>query len=125
MATAFFDAVRQIAKIEAIDRDTDGEALLDTAVRQIISEHGGNWGDRHLRRGQAGEAGHLGDRRRVPPTLETSDQKNLQLEAVRRLISNDVRQSASAATSSPAGSSRDAGRRTEPLPRTGPSTPPR
>ena len=34
---AFFDAVRQsIAKIEAVDRDSDGEAVLDTAVRQII-----------------------------------------------------------------------------------------
>lgn len=37
---AFFDAVRQsIAKIEAVDRESDGEAILDTAVRQIISEH--------------------------------------------------------------------------------------
>ncbi len=37
---AFFDAVRQsIAKIEAVDRDSDGEPALDTAVRQIISEY--------------------------------------------------------------------------------------
>jgi type I restriction enzyme R subunit len=37
---AFFDAVRQsIAKIEAVDRESDGEPALDTAVRQIISEH--------------------------------------------------------------------------------------
>jgi hypothetical protein len=34
------NAVRQsIAKIEAVDRDSDGDAALDIAVRQIISEH--------------------------------------------------------------------------------------
>jgi type I restriction enzyme R subunit len=89
----FFDAVRQsISKIEAVDRDSDGEAPLDTAVRQIISEHMTGTGVIDIF-GEAGlekpDISVIDDdfRRR----FETSDQQNLQLEAVRRLIQGEVK----------------------------------
>ena len=91
---AFFDAVRQaIAKIEAVDRDPDsGEAALDTAVRQIISEHVAGSGviDIFSEAGLAKpDISVIDDEFRR--TFETSDRKNLQLEAVRRLIAQEVR----------------------------------
>jgi type I restriction enzyme R subunit len=90
---AFFDAVRQsIAKIEAVDRDSDGEAVLDTAVRQIISEHMTGTGvlDIFAEAGlEKPDISVIDDEFRE--RFEASDQKNLQLEAVRRLISNEVK----------------------------------
>ncbi len=90
---AFFDAVRQsIAKIEAIDRDSDGEGVLDTAVRQIISEHMSGTGviDIFAEAGlEKPDISVIDDEFRE--RFEASDQKNLQLEAVRRLISNEVK----------------------------------
>lgn len=90
---AFFDAVRQsIAKIEAVDRDSDGEAVLDTAVRQIISEHMAGTGvlDIFAEAGlEKPDISVIDDEFRE--RFEASDQKNLQLEAVRRLIANEVK----------------------------------
>ncbi len=90
---AFFDAVRQsIAKIEAVDRDSDGEPALDTAVRQIISEYmtGSGVIDIFAEAGlEKPDISVLDDECRKK--FEASDQKNLQLEAVRRLISNEVK----------------------------------
>jgi type I restriction enzyme R subunit len=90
---AFFDAVRQsIAKIEAVDRDSDGEAVLDTAVRQIISEHMTGTGvlDIFAEAGlEKPDISVIDDEFRE--RFEASDQKNLQLEAVRRLISSEVK----------------------------------
>ncbi|MCY1137647.1 type I restriction endonuclease subunit R [Actinoplanes sp. Pm04-4] len=90
---AFFDAVRQsIAKIEALDRSSDGEAVLDTAVRQIISEHMAGSGVIDIF-AQAGlekpDISVIDDEFRAK--FAASDNKSLQLEAVRRLISNEVR----------------------------------
>ena len=90
---AFFDAVRQsIAKIEAADRDSDGEPALDTAVRQIISEHMTGSGVIDIF-GEAGlekpDISVIDDEFREK--FEASEHKNLQLEAVRRLISNEVK----------------------------------
>jgi type I restriction enzyme R subunit len=90
---AFFDAVRQsIAKIEAVDRGADGEAILDTAVRQILSEHIAGSGviDIFAEAGlEKPDISVIDDEFRRK--FELSDQKNLQLEAVRRLISNEVK----------------------------------
>lgn len=90
---AFFDAVRQsVAKIEAVDRDADGTATLDTAVRQIISEHMAGTGviDIFAEAGlEKPDISVIDDEFRKK--FELSDQKNLQLEAVRRLISNEVK----------------------------------
>lgn len=90
---AFFDAVRQsIAKIEAIDRSPTGEPALDTAVRQIISEHmaGGGVIDIFAEAGlDKPDISVIDDEFRKK--FEASDNKNLQLEAVRRLISNEVK----------------------------------
>lgn len=90
---AFFDAVRQsIAKIESPDRDSDGEAGLDTAVRQIISEHMTGTGvvDIFAEAGlEKPDISVIDDDFRK--RFETSDQKNLQLEAVRRLIQGEVK----------------------------------
>lgn len=90
---AFFDAVRQsIAKIEAVDRGADGEAVLDTAIRQIISEHIAGSGVIDIF-AQAGlekpDISVIDDEFRQK--FEASDQKSLQLEAVRRLISKEVK----------------------------------
>jgi type I restriction enzyme R subunit len=90
---AFFDAVRQsIAKIEAVDRTADGESELDTAVRQILSHHVAGSGVIDIFAEAGLEKPDISviddDFRRK---FEASDQKNLQLEAVRRLISNEVK----------------------------------
>ncbi|MET9317249.1 type I restriction endonuclease subunit R [Kribbella sp. NPDC003505] len=90
---AFFDAVRQsIAKIEAVDRTPDGEAVLDTAVRQIVSEHMTGTGviDIFAEAGlEKPDISVIDDD--FMRSFEASDQKTLQLEAVRRLISDEVR----------------------------------
>lgn len=90
---AFFDAVRQsIAKIEAVDRDSNGEPALDTAVRQIISHHmtGSGVIDIFAEAGlEKPDISVIDDEFREK--FEASAQKNLQLEAVRRLISSEVK----------------------------------
>ncbi|MEV0570195.1 type I restriction endonuclease subunit R [Dactylosporangium sp. NPDC050588] len=90
---AFFDAVRQsIAKIEAVDRSSDGEAVLDTAVRQIISEHMAGSGviDIFAEAGlEKPDISVIDDEFRAK--FAASDNKSLQLEAVRRMISSEVR----------------------------------
>jgi type I restriction enzyme R subunit len=90
---AFFDAVRQsIAKIEAADRTADGESELDTAVRQILSQHVAGSGviDIFAEAGlEKPDISVIDDE--FKRKFEESDQKNLQLEAVRRLIANEVK----------------------------------
>lgn len=90
---AFFDAVRQsIAKIEGVERTPDGDAVLDTAVRQIISQHMAGSGviDIFAEAGlEKPDISVIDDEFRQK--FETSEYKNLQLEAVRRLISNEVK----------------------------------
>lgn len=89
---AFFDAVREsIARIEAVDKQASGD-LLDTAIRQIVSNHMAGSGVVDI----FAEAGL--DRPDLSVIDEEflehfkqSDQKNLQLEAVRRLIANEVK----------------------------------
>jgi len=89
---AFFDAVRQsIAKLEA-DRTPDGEAVLDLAVRQIVSEHmtGSGVIDIFAEAGlDRPDISVIDDEFRRK--FEASEMKNLQLEAVRRLIASEVR----------------------------------
>ncbi|WP_225753178.1 type I restriction endonuclease subunit R [Actinotalea sp. Marseille-Q4924] len=90
---AFFDAVRQsIAKIESVDRSPDGEALLDTAVRQIISEHVSGSGVIDIF-AEAGldkpDISVIDDE--FSAKFAASENKALQLEAVRRLISKEVK----------------------------------
>ncbi|GAA4411352.1 type I restriction endonuclease subunit R [Fodinibacter luteus] len=90
---AFFDAVRQsIAKIEAADRDPNGDAALDTAVRQIISAHMTGTGviDIFAEAGiEKPDISVIDEEFRKK--FEVSEQKSLQLEAVRRLISSEVK----------------------------------
>ncbi|WAX55109.1 type I restriction endonuclease subunit R [Jatrophihabitans cynanchi] len=89
---AFFDGVRQsIAKIESTDRESSGDAM-DTAIRQIISTHVAGSGvvDIFAAAGLAKPDISVIDDDFLKH-FETSDQKNLQLEAVRRLISNEVK----------------------------------
>ena len=89
---AFFDGVRQsIAKIESTDRETSGDAM-DTAIRQIISQHVSGSGviDIFAAAGLAKPDISVIDDDFLKH-FEASDQKNLQLEAVRRLISNEVK----------------------------------
>lgn len=89
---AFFDGVRQsIAKIEATDRESSGDAV-DTAIRQIISTHVAGSGviDIFAAAGLAKPDISVIDDDFLKH-FEASDQKNLQLEAVRCLISNEVK----------------------------------
>lgn len=90
---AFFDAVRQsIAKIESIDRTPTGEPALDAAVRQIISEHmaGGGVIDIFAEAGlDKPDISVIDDD--FHKKFEASDTQSLQLEAVRRLISSEVK----------------------------------
>ncbi|GAA1093916.1 type I restriction endonuclease subunit R [Nocardiopsis metallicus] len=91
---AFFDAVRQsIAKIEGADRESaDDDAILDTAVRQIVSHHMAGSGviDIYEEAGIGKPDISLIDDA-FARQFETADNKNLQLEMVRRLISNEVK----------------------------------
>ncbi|MDR1806696.1 MAG: type I restriction endonuclease subunit R [Propionibacteriaceae bacterium] len=90
---SFFDAVRQsIAKIEAVDRGPDGEAALDTAVRQIVSQHMTGTGviDIFAEAGlERPDISIIDDE--FQAKFEASGQKNIQLEAVRRLINGEVK----------------------------------
>lgn len=89
----FFDAVRQaIAKIEATDKRPGEDAELDTAVRQIISQHvsGGGVIDIFAEAGlEKPDISVIDDEFRK--SFETSENQNLQLEAVKRLIQSEVK----------------------------------
>ncbi|WMY80007.1 type I restriction endonuclease subunit R [Citricoccus sp. I39-566] len=89
----FFDAVRQsVAKIEAADKRPGEDAELDSAVRQIVSQHvsGGGVIDIFAEAGlERPDISVIDDEFRKK--FEASDQKNLQLEAVKRLIQSEVR----------------------------------
>lgn len=91
---AFFDAVKSsIAKIEGADRASgDPDAALDLAVKQIVSEHISGSGVIDI----YAEAGI--DRPDISiiddsfmAKFEKSAQKNLQLEALRRLLEAEVK----------------------------------
>jgi type I restriction enzyme, R subunit len=90
---AFFDAVRtSIVKIDSIDRSPDGEPALDTAVRQIISEHIAGSGviDIFAEAGlEKPDISVIDDDFRAK--FAAASNQNLQLEAVRRLIASEVR----------------------------------
>lgn len=89
----FFDAVRQaIAKIEAADKTPGEDAELDTAIRQIISQHvsGGGVIDIFAEAGlEKPDISVIDDEFRK--TFDTSENQNLQLEAVKRLIQSEVK----------------------------------
>ncbi|MFQ6226276.1 type I restriction endonuclease subunit R [Nocardia sp. NPDC002869] len=91
---AFFDAVRQsIAKIEGSDRDSaDEDAALDTAVRQIVSQHmtGSGVIDIYDEAGIGKPDISLIDDA-FARQFETAANKNLQLEMIRRLITQEVK----------------------------------
>lgn len=91
---AFFDAVRQsIAKIEGADRPSaDDDAALDTAVRQIVSHHMAGSGviDIYEEAGLARPDISLIDDA-FAEQFENAENQNLQLEMVRRLISQEVK----------------------------------
>ena len=90
---AFFDAVRgQIAKLETDAHTSESDAALDTAIRQIISEHVAGSGviDLFAEAGiETPDISIIDDEFRRK--FETSDRQNLRLEAVRRLIQNEVK----------------------------------
>ncbi|WJM17149.1 type I restriction endonuclease subunit R [Microbacterium arborescens] len=91
---AFFDAVRQsIAKIEGSDRPSaDDDAALDTAVRQIVSNHMAGSGviDIYEEAGLGKPDISLIDDA-FAKQFESAENQNLQLEMVRRLISQEVK----------------------------------
>lgn len=90
---AFFDAVRgQIAKLETDARTSEADAAMDTAVRQIVSEHmtGSGVIDLFAEAGiETPDISIIDDEFRK--RFETSDRQNVRLEAVRRLIQNEVK----------------------------------
>lgn len=91
---AFFDAVRQsVAKIDAGDRDSsETDAALDTAVQQIVSGHMSGSGviDIYEEAGLGKPDISLIDDD-FAKKFESSENQNLQLEMVRRLISSEVK----------------------------------
>ncbi|MEU6190738.1 type I restriction endonuclease subunit R [Nocardia sp. NPDC047038] len=89
----FFDAVRgQLAKLETDARRSESDAALDTAIRQIVSEHISGSGVIDLF-AEAGidvpDISVIDDEFKT--RFETADLKNARLEAVRRLIQNEVK----------------------------------
>lgn len=91
---AFFDAVRQvISKLDGADRESaDDDAALDTAVRQIVSQHMTGTGviDIYAEAGLGRPDISLIDDAFAKQFASTKN-KNLQLEVVRRLISQEVK----------------------------------
>ncbi|GAA2721533.1 type I restriction endonuclease subunit R [Cellulomonas aerilata] len=91
---AFFEAVRSsIAKIEGVDREgPDTDAQVETAIKQLVSEHVAGTGVIDLY-GEAGmeqpDLSVIDDK--FMARFQESDQKNLQLELLRRLISKELR----------------------------------
>jgi len=90
---AFFDAVRgQIAKLETDAHASESDAAIETAIRQIISEHVSGSGviDLFAEAGiETPDISIVDDEFRKK--FETSDRQHLRLEAVRRLIENEVK----------------------------------
>lgn len=91
---AFFDAVRaSIAKIEGSDAPGgDSNAALDTAVRQVVSSHIAGTGviDIYAEAGMERPDISLIDDSFME-RFGRSEQKNLQLEALKRLLSQEVK----------------------------------
>lgn len=90
---AFFDTVRgQIAKLETDGRNSEADAAMDTAIRQIVSEHMSGSGVIDLFADAGIEVPDISiiddDFRK---RFETADRQNVRLEAVRRLIQNEVK----------------------------------
>ena len=92
---AFFDAVRAtVAKATASDRDDDedGSAGVDTAIRQIISKHVSGAGVVDLLAEEGLDYPDISViDEEFAKTFETTDNRNLKLEAVRRLIESEVK----------------------------------
>lgn len=90
----FFVAVREsIAKIEGADRENrDDDVTRDTAMRQILSQHmsGGGVIDIYAEAGLANPDISLIDDE-FAEKFRTSENKNLQLEMIKRLISAEVK----------------------------------
>ena len=90
---AFFEAVRgQISKIEGSDREgADASALLDTAIKQIVSEAMSGTGviDIYEEAGLAKPDLSLIDDNFVS-RFKKSTTPNLQIELLRRILSNEI-----------------------------------
>ena len=91
---AFFDAVRaSISKIEGTDREgRDPNAELDTAVRQIVSEHVSGTGviDIYAEAGiERPDLSLIDDK--FMERFKASSQPNLQLEALKRLLNDEIK----------------------------------
>ena len=91
---AFFEALRgQIAKVEGSDREgVDTSALLDTAIKQIVSEAMSGTGviDIYKEAGLAKPDLSLIDDKFVEK-FKTSKNPNLQLELLKRLLADEIR----------------------------------
>jgi type I restriction enzyme R subunit len=91
---AFIEAVRAaIAKIEGADREgTDGDAELDVAVKQIVSEHISGTGviDIYAEAGMDQPDLSLIDEDFIDK-FRHSDRPNLQIEMLKRLLSDEIR----------------------------------
>ncbi|BAU31672.1 type I restriction endonuclease subunit R [Microcella alkaliphila] len=89
---AFFEAVRgQISKMEGGDRRENPDAELDTAIRQIVSDAMTGVGviDIYAEAGLSKPDLSLIDDEFIE-RFKTSDRKNLQLEMLRRLLSQEI-----------------------------------
>ena len=91
---AFFDAVRgSIYKIEGTDREgTDRNAALDTAVQQIVSQHVSGSGviDIYAEAGlERPDLSLIDDK--FMERFNNAPQKNLQLEALKRLLNDEIK----------------------------------
>lgn len=89
---AFFEAVRgQISKMEGGDRRENADAELDTAIRQIVSDAMTGVGviDIYAEAGLSKPDLSLIDDEFIE-RFKTSDRKNLQLEMLRRLLSQEI-----------------------------------
>ncbi|BAU31658.1 type I restriction endonuclease subunit R [Microcella alkaliphila] len=89
---AFFEAVRgQISKMEGGDRRDNPDAELDTAIRQIVSDAMTGVGviDIYAEAGLSKPDLSLIDDEFIE-RFKTSDRKNLQLEMLRRLLSEEI-----------------------------------
>jgi type I restriction enzyme R subunit len=90
---AFFEAVRsQIAKIEGSDRaEGDPNAVLDTAIKQIVSEAMSGEGviDIYAEAGLSKPDLSLIDESFIEK-VRTSDRPNLQIEMLKRLLTQEI-----------------------------------
>ena len=89
---AFFEAVRaSIAKIEGTDRTDDPNAEVETAIRQIVSDHVSGSGviDIYAEAGMAKPDISLIDEEFINK-FQHSNRPNLQLELLRRLLNDEI-----------------------------------